>query len=60
MIWILTNASKKAPVRIVYFILTILKNEQCPCKHMIKDEYGTLEKSTDVTDPRDDEFNISL
>ena len=49
MIRELRTGSKQSPVRIILFILKTFKNEQCPCKHLIVDEDGALENSTDVT-----------
>ena len=60
IIYVLPAASKQSHVRIIYFILTVLNNEQQPCKRIIVDEDGALEKSTDVTNLLVDEFRISM
>ena len=57
---ILSCASKQAPIRIIRFFLTTFKSKQLPCKYIIVDKYGALEKPTDVTDLLFDDFNISL
>ena len=49
MIWLFSNASKKSPVRIIRFIITTLKNEQHPRKHVRVDEDGALANLADVT-----------
>ena len=49
MLWLFPTASKLAPVRIIRFILTTLKNEQHQCKCVRVNEYCALKKSTDVT-----------
>ena len=60
MIWVFTNSPKLSPVRIICSTLTTLKNEQNKFKHVRVDEYGALEKSTDVTNLLLDNFNISM
>ena len=49
MLWVLTVASKRAPVRIIHFIMKTLINEQHPCKRVIVDVDSVLSKSIDVT-----------
>ena len=60
IIWVLSTASKQPPFRIICFILTTSKNEKHPFKRVGVDEYGALEKSTDVTKLLVDYFNISM
>ena len=60
MQWVLPTASKRSTVSIIHFILTTPNNEQQPCKCVRVDEYGALEKSTDVTNLLVDDFNISM
>ena len=60
MIWVITNSSKWTDVSIICFVLTTLNNEQHPWKCVIVDEYGALEKSTDVTNILVDDFNTSM
>ena len=43
MLWFFPTESKISPVCIIRFILTTLKNEQHPCKHVRVAEDGTLE-----------------
>ena len=42
MIWIFPTASKRYPVHIIHFILTMLNNEQHTCKRVKIDEDGAL------------------
>ena len=60
MQWVLPNKSKQAPVHIICFILTTLKNEQHPLKHVRFYSYGALENSTYVTNLLVDDFNTSM
>ena len=60
MLWVLPNASKQSPVRIILFILSTLKNWQHPCKNIRVDEDSALENSTDVTNLIVDELKISM
>ena len=56
MIWIFQTAPKRAPVRIICFILTTLMNEHHPYKRVRVDEDIALSNSTDVTNLLVDEF----
>ena len=47
--WVFPNTSKRAPVRIIIFILTALNNEKHPCRLMKFDEDSALINSIDVT-----------
>ena len=47
------------PSRIVQFVITTLNNEQHPYKFIRVDEYGALEKSTDVNNLILEELKIS-
>ena len=60
MIWVFTTVSKRSPVRVIFFILTELKNEKYPCMCMIAYEGGYLTKSTDVTNLILDEFSVAM
>ena len=44
MIWVFPTASKRAPVRIIRFILTTLMNDQRSCKHIRVDEDSAFRK----------------
>ena len=58
MLWVSPTAPKRAPVRIIRFILKTLMNEQHPCKIIRVDEDISLENSTDVTNLLVDDFKI--
>ena len=60
ILWEFPTAYKRPPVRISFFILTALKNEQHPQKIVKFDKYVTLANSTDVTNLLFDELNISM
>ena len=60
MIWVSPITSKRAPVSIIRFILTTLKNEQYPYIRVIFDEYGALANSKHVTNLLVDDFNMSI
>ena len=60
MMWIFLTESKLSSALIIYFILTIVNNEEHPCKCVRVDEYDTLEKSTDVTNLIVDDLNIFM
>ena len=42
MLWVFSTEFKIAPVRIIYFILTTMTNEQQPCKIVRVDEDSAL------------------
>ena len=44
ILWVFPSAPKRAPVRIICFILTTLMNVQHPCKHGRIDEYNVFGK----------------
>ena len=60
IIWLFPTASKKAPVRIIRFILTTLMNEQHQCKLARVFEDSALENSTCVINLLVDEFKIYM
>ena len=60
MIWVLPTASKRSPLSVVRFILTILNNEQHPCKYVRVDEYGALANSKYFNNLLIDDFYISM
>ena len=60
MPWVLPNEPKIPPIRIIQFILTIMNNEQHPCKRIRVDEDGALEKSTNVKNLIIEELKISM
>ena len=60
IIWVIPNAPKISPVRIIIFILTTLKNEKHSCRHVIVDEDGALENSTYVTNLLVEKFSTSM
>ena len=60
MIWLLLTASKLSPVRIIPLIITILNNEQQPCKRVRVDEDFALKNSTYATNLLVGEFKISM
>ena len=60
MLLVFCTASKRAPVRIICFILKTLMHEKHPCKCVIVDEDSALANSTDVTNLLADEFKISM
>ena len=60
IIWLFSGAYKLSPFRIIHFILTTLNNEQHPYTRVRVDEYGTIEKSTDVTKLLVYDFSITM
>ena len=42
IILVFTTEFKKSPIHIISFIITTLKHEKHPCKHVRVDEYGGL------------------
>ena len=59
-LWVFHTASKYALFRIFHFILTTLKNEHHPCKHIRVSEDGALANSTNVTKLLVGESKISM
>ena len=49
IIWLFPTASKRDPVKSIRFILTILNNEQPPCRRVRVDNDGALENSIYIT-----------
>ena len=49
ILWAFPTASKRAPLRIIHFILTTLLNKQNPCKRVRVDGDSALANSKDVT-----------
>ena len=60
ILWVFPTLSKRAPVRIICFIMKTVMNEQHPCKHIIVNENSALEKSTDVAKLLVDDFKIFM
>ena len=60
MLWVFHTESKQDPLWIIIFIIETLKNEKDPCKRVRLDEYGSLEKSKDVTNLLLDKYRISM
>ena len=60
MLWVFPTESKRAPVRIICFILTTLNNENQLLKLIRFYKNGVLENSTDVPNLLVDKLKISM
>ena len=60
ILWVFHTAYNQSTVYIIRFIITTLKNEKHPYKHVRVDEDGALENSTYFTNLLVDKLNISM